>query len=110
MTGWIGWILFALLLLWYVAGQRFSHRKRLHLRNYVLYLLLDDSIRMDHKAKFQQRIQQSNARDAMQLSSQAGNVIENMADSLGAGGSTLGAHAMLWNSDAAAELRKKRGG
>ena len=110
MTGWIGWILFALLLLLYVAGQIFSHRKRLHLRNYVLYLLPDDSIRTDHKAKFQQWVQQSNARDAMQLSSQASNVIERMADALGTGGSTLSAHAMLWNSDAAAELRKKRRG
>ena len=110
MTGWIGWILFGLLLFWYIAGQRFSHRKRLHLTNYVLYLLLDDSIRTDHKAKFGQWIQQSKAQDAMQLSLQASNVIERMADSLAAGGSTLGAHAMLWNSDAAAELRKKRGG
>ena len=104
MTGWIGWILFGLLLFLYIAGLRFSHRKRLHLTNYVLYLLLDDSIRTDPKATFGQWIQQSNARDAMHLSLQASNVIESMADSLSAGGSTLGAHAMLWNSDAAAEL------
>lgn len=109
MTGWIGWVLFGLLVLWYFAGQRFSHRKRLHLRNYIVYLLLDDSIRNDHKAKFGQWIQQSDARDAMHLSLQAGNVVENMADSLAAGGSTLGAHAILWNCDAAAELRKRRG-
>src|SRR5262245_46835103 len=111
MSGWIGWILFGLLLFFYVAGQRFSHLKRLHLRNYIVYLLLDDSIYDDHKKKFEQWIQGSNANDAMQLSQQASNVVENMANSLAARGlSTLGAHAMLWNCDAAAALRTKRGG
>jgi hypothetical protein len=108
MPGWIGWALFGILLFFYLGGQRLSQRKRLNLRNYIVYLLLDDSIRSDHKAKFGLWIQQSNAHDAMQLSSQASNVIENMADSLGAGGSTLTAHSMLWNSEAAAELRKRR--
>jgi hypothetical protein len=107
---WIGWVLFVLLLFWYFAGLNFSHRKRLHLRNYIVYLLIDDAIREDHKAKFGQWIRQSNERNALQLSSMTNNVIESMADSLASGGSsTLGAHAMLWNSDAAAELRKRHG-
>ncbi len=105
--GWIEWGLFALLLFFYIGSQRLSQRKRLNLRNYIVYLLLDDSIRNDHKTKFGQWVQQSNARDAMDLSTQASNVVENMADSLAAGGSTLAAHAMLWNCDAATELRKR---
>lgn len=68
MTGWIGWALSVLLLLWYLASQRFSYRKRLYLRNHIVYLLFDDSIREDHKAKFWQWIRQSNARDARHLS------------------------------------------
>lgn len=109
MTGWIGWVLFGLLLLWYFASQRFAHRKRLHLRNYVVYLLLDDTIRNDHKAKFEQWIRESDASNALELSSMAHSVIENMADSLASkGSSTLAAHAMLWNSDAASELRRRQ--
>ena len=61
MTAWIGWILFGLLLLWHFAGSLLSRRKRLHLRNYIVYLLLDDPVRSDHKRKFEQWIQQSNA-------------------------------------------------
>jgi hypothetical protein len=110
MMGWIGWALLVLLLLWYFASQTFSHRKRLHLRNYIVYLLIDDSIREDHKAKFAQWIRQSGASNALELSSMAHSVIESMADSLASkGSSTLAAHAMMWNSDAAAELRKRHG-
>jgi hypothetical protein len=107
---WIGWGLFVLLLLLYFASMNFAHRKRLHLRNYIIYLLVDDSVREDHKAKFEQWIRQSSASNAMELSSRAHSVIENMADSLASeGSSTLAAHAMLWNSAAAAELRKRHG-
>src|SRR2546430_17672709 len=105
---WIGWVLFILLLIWFFASYTTSHRIRLNLRNYIVYLLLQDPIREYHKAKFEQWIQQSHAKDAMELSSAAHNVIEIMAGSLATkGGSTLAAHAMLWNSDAAAELRKR---
>jgi len=47
--------------------------------------------------------------DAGQLGFRARNAVENMAISLAEGGSTLGANAILWNCDAAAELRKRRG-
>lgn len=114
MMQWIGWVLFGLSLFWYVASQRLCQSKRLHLVNYIVSLLLADSIRNDHKAKLEQWIQKSNARDAADLGLQANHVIENMAETLAAGGSdpasssTLGALATLWNSDAAAELRKNR--
>lgn len=75
-----------------------------------MYLLIDDSIREDHKAKFRDWIRQSSASNALELSSLAHSVIENMADSLASkGSSTLTAHAMLWNSDAASELRRRQG-
>jgi len=96
---WIGWILFLLMVIWYVASQNFCQRKRNHLRCYTVSLLLNDLVRNDHKAKFEQWIAQSNARNAMQLSIAAFNVIDNMAEKLamGAGSSILGAHAELWN-------------
>lgn len=109
MTSSIGWILAVAIVLWSVAAQRLSHRKRRHLRHYAIYLLLDDQIRDDHKAKLEEWVRKSGANDAMQLSLRACNVIENMADSLAEHGSSLGAHSMLWNSDAAVELRKSHG-
>lgn len=105
MTGLMGWIIAIMVVLWFVAAQRLSHRKRLHLRNYVIHLLLNDSIRDDHKGKFEEWIRHSDARDAMQLGVRACNTIENMADSLGRQ-APLGAHSMLWNSAAAADLRR----
>jgi hypothetical protein len=60
---------FGIVLFFYLRGRKLSQGKRLNLRNYIVYLLLDDSIRADHKAKFEQWIQQSNAKNAMDLSS-----------------------------------------
>jgi hypothetical protein len=108
MTTWIGWLLIGAAVLFFVSAQRFSHRKRIHLRNYITLLLLNDNIRNDHKAKFEQWIRQSGAKDAMQLGLRACSVIENMADSL-AQNVPLGAHSALWNCDAAAPLRNRNG-
>ena len=48
---WVGWMLFVLMIVWHVASQYFSHRKRLHLRAYAVLLLLNDTIRDGHKKK-----------------------------------------------------------
>ena len=52
---------------WYLRSVWFSHSKRLHLRNYVIYLLLSDAIRNKHKQDFEQWIHQVDAKDASQL-------------------------------------------
>ena len=82
MLGYLGWILFALLLVWSIMSLRFSHRKRLNLNSYVAYLLLSDQIREKHKHAFVEWIRGSRAQDAMSLWLQADSVTEGMADQL----------------------------
>jgi|ERR1041384_3738062 hypothetical protein len=89
----------------------FSHSKRLHLRNYIIYLLLSDAVRNKHKQDFEQWFCQVDAKDASQLGHGAQNVIENMAERLARGNpsdastsSTLGSHAMLWNFKKGAKI------
>jgi hypothetical protein len=102
----LGWILFAILLTWYFYSMKYNHLKRIHLENYIVYLLLNDEIRENHKKKFGDWIRESDARNAMDLSLRTQKTIENMSDNFSET-STLGAHAMLWNSEYASELRKK---
>lgn len=102
----LGWILFVLAVAWHIFSMKYQHMKRLNLNHYIVYLLLNDEIRTKHKNEFGKWIQQSNAKDAMELSLAAGWTTENMADQLSST-SALGAHAMLWNSEYAKELREK---
>lgn len=107
----LGYWLFGLLLVWYIVAQRYSHTKRLNLRSYVLFLLMEDVILENHKAKLKEWIRGSNARTSSELGERAQGVIEKMADTLAASNkepSLLAAMSMLWNSDAAADLRKKK--
>ena len=93
------------MIMWYVASQKFSHRKRLHLRAYAILLLLNDTIRDDHKKKLTDWIRESDARTALNLHERADEVIEMMADHLAvSGNSLLAALSSLWNSEAASEL------
>jgi hypothetical protein len=99
----LGWVLFVLLLIWFIAGMRFSHKKRLHLNYYIVYLLLNDATREKHKQDFEKLIRETDANDASSLSLKAYNALEGMADRLAAGdpnipstSSVLGAHAMIW--------------
>lgn len=71
-----------------------------NLTAYVVYLLLSDEIREDHKTKFLDYIEQTRpqANDASELSSLAFNAIENISQQLASSGSTLNAHAMIWNA------------
>ena len=99
----VAWILLALAVAWHFASQRRSHRKRIQLESYVVYLLLSDDIRGRHQAEFRKWIASTDALDAFALSAAAHRVIDHMAESLAVGdpsrpgtSSTLGAHAMLW--------------
>lgn len=66
----LGWVIAGVLLLWYFA-QMNLHKKRLHLRNYNVYLLLSDRIRTNHRNKFEQWIRDAEVRGAFQLSTLA---------------------------------------
>lgn len=90
----IGWILFALLLVWFFMSMRYSHPRRLHLQSYCVYLLLNDEIRGDHKRKFLDWIRTTDAKDARDLTLRATSAVENMAEQL-AGTSVLAAHAVI---------------
>jgi hypothetical protein len=106
--GWVGSILFAVMFLWYIISQKFAHRKRLNLRSYIVFLLMDHEIWNEHSSKFKDWIKNSKATTAQELSLRAHNIIENMADDFAEKGfSVLTAHALLWNSDAAINLRSK---
>ena len=96
ILGWIGWVLFGLLLIWFFRNMRFSHMKRLNVRNYVIYLLLSDDIREDHKRKLHQWIRGAEMKDSHSLNYAAQNVVEVMADGLAEAGSLLAASAMVW--------------
>jgi len=95
----LGWVLFGIMLIWFFAFYRHSHQKRLNLNYYIVYLLLNDEIRKNHKLDFEKWIRESEANDAMSLSLQAYSVIENMSDRLADAqtSSALGAHGMIWN-------------
>jgi hypothetical protein len=101
--GVLGWILFALLLIWFIMSMRLSQNKRLHLNYYIVYLLLSDATREKHKQDFEKLIREADEKDAASLSLKAYKALEGMADRLAAGdpnkastSSVLGAHAMIW--------------
>jgi hypothetical protein len=91
----LGWFLFLALLVWFFASMIYSHKRRLYLRNYIVYLLINDEIRGDHKFKFIEWARSVDVKDAMDLSQRAYGVIENMAAQLSAT-STLAAYTMIW--------------
>jgi len=103
MIGWVGGIgcgILALGLIFLFYSWRYSHQIRVNLRSYIIYLLLDDTIRNNHRRKFQDWINETDVGDALELSTKAIDVLENMADKLAnaeESSSILASHAMLWN-------------
>lgn len=97
----IGWFVAGVLLLLLIWGfflYKISHTKRTNLNCYILYLLLSDRVRNDHKSKFEDWISTTETKDASALSLLAHKTIEQMADALAEteGSSVLGSIAMLW--------------
>lgn len=74
-----------------------GQKQRLHLESYIMYLLLDDNIRADHRQKFQDWIKQTEAKDASDLSFKAHVCVADMAESLAENGSLLYAQALAWD-------------
>lgn len=77
----------------------FGYKKRLNLESYIIYLLMNDEIRDDHRKKFLEWLEQAKpkAKDASDLSLTAHNVVAIMAEHLASGGSMLAAHSIVWN-------------
>lgn len=96
MWGWIGWTLFVLLFVWYVASMWNMAGRNNHLISYVVFLLLSDDIRADHKEKFKDWISKSDETRADHLAGRANVVLRRMADSLAIKGSALSASAFIW--------------
>src|SRR2546426_6526200 len=82
--GW-GWALFVVAVIWYIMSSNYKARKSNHLDQYIVYLLLNDSIREKHSKDVRRLIQSIDAPDAMALSHRVYRAIEKMADGLGAG-------------------------
>ena len=102
-----GWIVAGILLVWYLKSQKFCQEKRMNLNSYIVYLLMEDSLRDNHKEKFGEWIGSSDAKDATDLAIKASNTIDNMAETLSKdGNSLLASNSMLWNSEYAEEIRK----
>lgn len=72
-----------------------------NLEAYIVYLLLNDDIREDHRQKFLGYLAENKplVKDAQDLSSRAFEAIQNISDELGEKGSLLSAHSMIWNFD-----------
>lgn len=92
-----GWILCGLVILWYLASMRHTSTRRINLESYVVFLLLDDSLRDNHKAKLQNWIKASGAERADKLRSRAGSAIQVLADDFAESGSSLlGSSSLIW--------------
>ena len=99
----LGWIFFAIIMLWHFYSLSHNHKKRNHLGCYIIYLLLNDEIREDHKKKFGDWIKGSDIPHATKLTFNALFTIEKMADT----SNLLDASGMVWHSEYASHLREK---
>lgn len=98
---WIGIIV--LLIIWHFVSMKGSHSKRLNLVHYTIMLLLEDSVREDHKQKLKNwAIQQESAETWSELLRSSQFTIEIMADGLAQHGSLLSAGKLLWDVKEAA--------
>jgi len=91
-----GWILFAVLFVWYVASMSYTAKKMTHLESYVVFLLLSDDIRGDQKQKFQNWISKAKETRPANLRGRASDALQLLADSLAEEGSALSSSALMW--------------
>ena len=92
-----GWILFAMLLVWYIASTRFTARREMDLESYAIFLLLSEDILADQQTKFKKWIADSNETRSDQLRLRAGGVVRYAAERLGKTGSLLQSSSFVWN-------------
>ncbi len=98
ITFWIVVGVCLLVLLFLIIALKHSHTKRIHLQSYIVYLLLEDTIRQDHKNKFITYIKELDESNIENIELLASNAIEVMSDGLAEeGNSLLASKAMLLN-------------
>ncbi len=99
MVAIIGLVLLGIIAIWFFVSYRQGHQKSLNLNYYIVYLLLNDSIRQSHKQKFEMWIRDAEAKDAISLSLKAYEAIEGIADELADGelSSAVRSHGMICN-------------
>ena len=96
----VAWILLIILGAFVLKSVGYMHKKRLHLRSYVVLLFLRDDVREEHKQKFVDFVRNTEAENAMHLLSTAENAIEKLADQYALDAETssvLRANALVWN-------------
>jgi len=96
----VAWILLIILGALFVKSVSYMQKKRLHLRSYVVLLLLRDDVREDHKQKFADFVRNTEAENAMHLLSTAESAIEKLADQYALNAETssvLRANVLVWN-------------
>ena len=81
----------------------YTAKKMKNLESYVVFLLLSDNIRGDHKKKFQDWISKSKETRPDDLRERASDAVKLMADSLAKGGSALSSSAFIWRHKSASE-------
>jgi hypothetical protein len=91
-----GWIPFALLFVWYIASMIYTSKRINNLESHVIFLLLSDDIRADHKMKLEKWISKSKETRAADLRARAGDALQLLADSFAEKGSILSSPALIW--------------
>ena len=107
----LAWILLMALLVWHVASMTRTMRRRMHLSNYIIYLLVDDDIRADQKKKLEEWIPTSGAANASQLYSMTRSALESYIEgwAKASGAPILATQSKLWETDAAGLLPHRQG-
>ena len=105
----LGWAVAGFLLLWHVIFvkrlRNVQNTRQIFLRSFFLMILLHDELREKEKKAFEEWIRDSPENTAWELGAQAHNAIDYKANTNGPEW-VRGAHALLWNCDAAAEKRQ----
>lgn len=83
----------------------FGYGKRINLESYIIHLLLDDTIREEHKRNFQEWIRETEAEDAVELGLRAHYAIQGIAERLAKSGSLLTADALIWDCKKRAQVK-----
>jgi hypothetical protein len=78
----LGWVLLVAMLLWHWQSKRYSAKLANNLLCYIVFLLLSDETREDHKRKFQTWVKGTEVMDPVALATKAHWTLQDMADKL----------------------------
>ena len=86
-----------LMIIGFVFSYRINHKIRMGLVDYVIFLLMDDSAREEHKRKFEEWIKRNDYPDARKFGRAAHGTVEIMAEGLAHHDSLEAAMKMIWD-------------